>query len=206
MAGGAGDDVFQVDDVHDLVFDAVNGGSDEIYTSVDFRLHAGQEIETLVNVAYWTVVKTAGNEFANRIIGATGTDKIHGGGGDDVIIGGWGADILFGDSGADRFVFNEVWDSGPGVAARDRMMDFTPGEDKIDLSAIDANLTNGTGAGFDDAFTFVGSGPLRHAGDLRAYEAGANTIVAVDLDGNHTPDLQILLAGHLALSATDFVL
>ncbi|QBF34275.1 calcium-binding protein [Thalassococcus sp. S3] len=56
-------------------------------------------------------------------------DNLSGGDGNDILIDGAGEDTLWGGDGADLFVLH--WDD-----ARDRIMDFDPNEDKIDLSAI----------------------------------------------------------------------
>jgi Peptidase M10 serralysin C terminal len=62
---------------------------------------------------------------------------------------------------ADRFQGVGSDDIVNGVKQVDTVSDFTQGEDKIDLSAIDAN---GTLAG-DQAFTFI-SDPASHTGRL----------------------------------------
>ena len=49
-------------------------------------------------------------------------------------MGGYGADTLSGSSGTDKFVYLDIKDTG------DTITDFTPGSDKIDLSAL--HLTN----------------------------------------------------------------
>jgi hypothetical protein len=86
-----------------------------------------------------------GNEFANRIVGGSG---------DDTLSGGLGKDVLAGGDGADKFVFASVADSN--ALARDIILDFAQGSDKIDLSAIDA-----VQGGSDSAFNFVGSAACR---------------------------------------------
>ena len=119
-----------------------------------------------------------GNEFANRIVGGSGYDTLS---------GGLGKDVLAGGDGADKFVFASVADSN--ALARDIILDFAQGGDKIDLSAIDA-----VQGGSDSAFNFVGSAALQNAGDLRAYASGANTVVTADVNGDHAPDLLIRAA------------
>ena len=78
-----------------------------------------------------------------------GNDTFVGGSGNDIITGGAGADTLSGGAGADTFVYTSVADSAASTAANttvtfDTIKDFTTGEDKIDLSAVNTALTGGT--------------------------------------------------------------
>ena len=50
MTGGSGNDIYYVDNAGDQVIEAVGGGSDNVYASVDYTLAAGQEVEALVSV------------------------------------------------------------------------------------------------------------------------------------------------------------
>lgn len=61
------------------------------------------------------------------ILGGAGDDGLSGAGGDDTLIAGPGSDALWGGAGSDVFVF--VADGQP-----DRVMDFQPGQDRIDLA------------------------------------------------------------------------
>ncbi|MNZ25711.1 Poly(beta-D-mannuronate) C5 epimerase 7 [compost metagenome] len=66
----------------------------------------------------------------DSLSGLIGDDALSGGGGNDILDGGQGNDLLSGGTGADSF----VWNSGDtGV---DRITDFTPGEDQLDLSDL----------------------------------------------------------------------
>jgi Ca2+-binding RTX toxin-like protein len=200
LVGGGGDDIFYVDDWRDLVIEGAGGGNDTVRAGGDYRLRAGQEIEALTSAAS-SDSSLSGNEFDNAILGGSGNDIIRGGAGADVLTGGRGRDVLYGGDGDDRFVLVDTADSAVG-GARDIIKDYLAGADKIDLSAIDADILTEA----DNFFNFVGSGPLRHAGDLRAYAAGANTIIAGDSNGDRAADFQILLIGTHLLSSTDFAL
>lgn len=192
MYGGGGNDRYRVDNAGDHVVELANQGTDTVLTSTSYTLEAGSEVEVLRAAVGSAGLALTGNEVNNRIIG---------GGGDDTIQGGAGRDVLTGGAGRDTFVFTALTDSVVGTA-RDKIVDFAEGTDKIDLSAIDAIL--GTPA--DDGFHFVGDGPLKHAGDLRAYVVGANTFIAGDVDGDRHPDFQILLGGVHTIAAGDFIL
>lgn len=64
------------------------------------------------------------------LYGNDGDDRLEGGDGNDLLKGGRGADHLIGGPGRDLFVFAHVSEAGDTIA------DFTPGEDKIDLRAL----------------------------------------------------------------------
>ncbi|MGT8838606.1 cadherin [Vibrio cholerae] len=66
------------------------------------------------------------------ISGGRGNDVLRGDSGNDVLIGGLGNDILTGGSGEDLF----KWVDGDLDGSRDRITDFTIGQDKIDLSEL----------------------------------------------------------------------
>jgi Ca2+-binding RTX toxin-like protein len=124
--------------------------------------------------------------------GSNGYDSLNGGSGNDLLSGGRDGDTLAGGPGADVFVWSSSYlggqyDSG-GVlpsgnidwANMDVVLDFTPGEDKIDVSQVDADATTfGSPTDFLDAFTFIGE----------YYAAGGFTApgqVAYESDGTDT--------------------
>ena len=80
-----------------------------------------------------------GDAGRNTLTGGAGSDGIFGGGGDDVIFGGGGADTLLGGGGADTFAYLQASDSS--AQAYDIIRDFNSGEDRIDLSALNATST-----------------------------------------------------------------
>lgn len=64
--------------------------------------------------------------------GGNGDDSLTGGAGDDTLRGGSGDDTLTGNGGADTFVFEAT-----GAAnGSDTVRDFTPGSDKLDVTAF----------------------------------------------------------------------
>ena len=72
-----------------------------------------------------------GNRGNDRLMGSEGHDTLNGGEGDDWLSGGTGTDTLTGGAGADTFAYF----TGHGS---DTITDFTDGEDKIDLSALES--------------------------------------------------------------------
>ncbi|MDX3977624.1 M10 family metallopeptidase C-terminal domain-containing protein [Shinella sp.] len=149
----------------------------------------------------------SGGRGNDALVGLAGKDRLNGGAGNDWLDGGTGADILTGGSGADTFVFRSAGDIGLSAGTRDRITDFEPGRDRIDLSAIDANGPE-TGHSFTllaKAKAFTGD-----AGDLRWYTTTSSgkaiTVVEGDIDGDKAADFRLELDGKLALSKGDFLL
>jgi trimeric autotransporter adhesin len=125
LIGGAGNDTFVVDDLADVVVEALNGGADLVESTVDFTL--GDHIESL-NLSGDADVDGTGNGLANfingnqganlltgldgndRISGAEGKDTLEGGEGADTLTGGLDNDLYFVDIAADKVV--EAADGG----------------------------------------------------------------------------------------------
>jgi hypothetical protein len=167
---------------------------------------AGNDADLLIGSAHAN--RLAGGRGNDALLGLGGKDRLYGNAGDDRLDGGKGADLLSGGAGADVFVFRSAADIGNRAGARDRITDFTPGRDRIDLSPIDAD-----GAATGDSFTFLaarGKAFTGHAGDLRWYHATEKdkpvTLVAGDIDGDRRADFTLELAGKLLLTKGDFIL
>ncbi|MFC3182149.1 calcium-binding protein [Cypionkella sinensis] len=156
-----------------------------------------------------------GDSGNDTLSSGSGNDLLSGGIGNDVMVGATGADSLFGGAGRDVltgdvgttgsyedvFVFQKISDSANN-ALSDRISDFRIGEDKIDLSVIDARSTTPA----NDAFTFVAGAFTNVAGQLRLQTSGADTFVLGDVNGDGVADFRIVLTGNLALTASDFIL
>ena len=109
MAGGAGDDIYYVDNPGDIVTEAVGGGTDTIYASVDYTLSATTEVEALrANAA--DRVKLTGNAYSHTLVGNIGNDTLVGGAGNDTINGGAGADSMAGGAGNDTYYIDNPGD------------------------------------------------------------------------------------------------
>ena len=158
-----------------------------------------------------------GNELYNILDGASGNDTIVARAERDSLIGGNGADILIGGSGADTFDLNEdgaardvvrylsMTDSSARLKAGvgDTVQGFVLGEDKIDLSAIDANLAKKG----NQAFVFRSEGDFRSkAGEVLIEVSGSDSLVLIDIDGDVAPEMVIRLEGVTGLTAGDFIL
>jgi Ca2+-binding RTX toxin-like protein len=149
----------------------------------------------------------SGGDGDDFLAGFGGSDQIDGGAGMDALYGGAGRDALTGGADADTFHFVSLTDSGTTNVVRDVITDFEAG-DRIDLSRIDANLTNGA---TDDAFAFIGNGVAFTgvAGQLRAYLTTDGQIVEGDVNGDGKADfsIELLDPSHAyTLTQADFVL
>jgi Ca2+-binding RTX toxin-like protein len=133
------------------------------------------------------------------LIGGDGNDQLFGENGHDVLVGGMGTDSLHGGRGKDIFVFTDIAESQPGPG-RDSIEDFIRGEDKIDVSRIDA-----IAGGSNDAFVFIGTAGFTAAGQLRQFESGQGIIVEGDVTGDGKADFQITVQTQVMLSHEDFV-
>ncbi|MBV7565535.1 M10 family metallopeptidase C-terminal domain-containing protein [Pseudomonas sp. PDM27] len=210
LAGGLGNDTYYVDNVLDVISesaDAVSGGVDTIISSVSRTLGNYQETLTLSGTAAINGTGNGlnntlvGNSAANVLDGGSGNDSLSGGEGNDRLIGGAGKDTLVGGNGNDIFDFNALSEMGVTSATWDVLSGFVRGQDKIDLSTLDANLATAA----NDAF----SGTLL-ASTANFTAAGQLKLVSGVLYGNTdvdvTAEFAIQLTGITSLAAGDFFL
>lgn len=140
--------------------------------------------------------------------GSFGNDTLVGSSGNDVLFGSFSADVLTGGQGADIFQYSTTQESTGvfnGSSGVDKINDFTVGQDKIDLSpvdAIDSLLGN-------QAFTFLDN-PARHKGDwfglVWSVTSGGQTTISASTDADAEAELQIVIPQTLHLHASDFIL
>lgn len=145
-----------------------------------------------------------GNGNGNWLFGGDGRDWLIGQAGNDVLQGGIGGDALVGGAGADIFWYRDAADSGVSDLARDQIVDFTRGSDRIDLTDIDAN----TIASGNQNFIFIGTaGFTGVAGQLRYFGGSDALFVNGDLNGDRVADFAITITGGAGnLAAGDFFL
>ena len=209
LIGGLGNDAYYLRDIGpdgrvvDFVTELANQGTDGVQTSVTVNLNEARFANIENGYVIGAVATNLGGNAANNVlVGNDAANSIYGLGGRDVMRGGLGADKFF-------YLFNA--DTGKTAATRDLIQDFTPGTDKIDLSALDANgaaAGNGTfqfqvtqGA----AFTGV-AGQLHFLWQDLAATANDKTIIEGDFNGDKVADFQIELTVLKTLLGTDFVL
>lgn len=152
-----------------------------------------------------------GSVAANTLSGENGNDTIYGGGGNDRIYGDIGNDRLFGGAGEDRirgsdgkdvmtgggnhdyFTFGDSAHSGVGADKRNRITDFQPDLDKLDLSEI-------------GGLSFIGTAGFSGDGQVRYVHETGQTIVKVNLIGSSGAEMEIELDGILVLTGDSFAL
>ena len=130
------------------------------------------------------------------LIGGNGADTISGGDGNDSITGGAGEDVLTGGNGIDFFIFSDITHSTNDANA-DHITDFASGADQLDLSGITAGNA-----------TYIGSAAFSGtAMEVRAADNGSgDMVVRVDVDGDGSADMEIILDSITGVTASDFIL
>ena len=217
LAGGLGDDVYIIRDQQDSIVEDAGGGQDLVRTYDSYALPDWVEDMYMFNAAIEGTGNARnnhifGNAASNTIMGllgddvldgGAGTDSIDGGEGNDRIIGGIGEDILTGGAGADEFRFKDG-DLRVKGSRIETIMDFNGDEgDVLDFRTMDADSTSD---GHQD-FAFVGTDAFSgHAGELRYEQAGGDTFLYGDTDGDGVADFQMMLVGQHDLRQADFVL
>jgi Ca2+-binding RTX toxin-like protein len=210
LAGGTGDDLYIVDNAADVVNEAANAGVDTVFAGSSYTL--GANLEKLV-IDNSTGATATGNNLANDISttngndvlnGLAGNDTLSGNAGTDTLIGGSGKDVLTGGAGNDVMKYNALADSKGTAATHDAINAFDH-NDRIDLSAIDANSKVAGNQAFTFHANFTG-----HAGEVQFDQLATNSfLIQADVDGDGQADFSLSLStapGFGTVHASDFVL
>lgn len=124
-----------------------------------------------------------------------------GGSGADKLVATEGVDELTGGAGKDRFIFADAMSRDQAVMVRDVVTDFVSGQDRIDLSRIDANSTQLGNQKFSVVSSFSGT-----AGQLWVASSGSDTVLSGDVNGDSLADFTILLSGVATVTTADLIL
>lgn len=181
LTGGAGDDVFILDQAGDSVTELAGGGNDMVQSPMSYVLGANLEYLLLLEGA---AIDGTGNALNNLLIGNSMTNVLSGADGFDTLIGGGGGDTLTGGAGDDTFLFNAALGGGNV----DIVTDFGAG-DFIALSAAIFNGIGGAGSGMN-AGAFVAGNNALDADDRILYDQGAGALY-YDADGSGVTDAQL---------------
>ena len=101
MTGGAGNDIYFVDNAGDVVVENAGQGNDAVFSTAHLALSAN--VETLV-LQGGADLQGFGNGLANSLFGNTGNNLLDGGAGADTMAGGAGDDVFFVDAAGDVVV------------------------------------------------------------------------------------------------------
>lgn len=197
MDGGTGNDIYVVDNAGDVVTELANAGTDTVQSNITHTLSANVENLVLTGVG---AINGTGNALANRIETNDGQNVLTGGAGADVF-------AFFGGTTADPTI-----STGATAATRDRITDGQ-GNDRIDLSAIDASRTGGADNNDNDAFSGITFGTVFAANSpgqlLYRHETIGGvgyTIVEGNTDNDIQAEFQIELVGTFTLVNSNFIL
>ena len=208
LVGGAGNDLYYVDNSNDTVIEVVGEGIDSVISSVNWTL-MNTQVEHLTLTGMVATTAT-GNELANTLIGngaanllsgQADNDTLKGMAGNDQLAGGLGNDLLTGGSGQDIFVF----DTAPNATTNlDTITDFVVVDDTIRLE--NGVFTALTATGSLGVANFCLGAAALDANDFVLYNS-VTGFLSYDADGSgSTAAVQIALLGKgLALTNADFV-
>jgi Ca2+-binding RTX toxin-like protein len=217
ISSGAGNDIVTGSTGDDVIVggagaDTLNGGA-----GIDTLSYVGSTAAVVIDLGSNTATggdatgdmisnfeNIMGSSASDILTGNAGDNTIWGGAGNDRITGAAGFDTLYGQLGNDIFDFNAISESAVGFYS-DTIADFVKGQDKIDVTTIDAN----TALAGDQNFIFVGTTAFSGvAGQLR-YDTSIGdgyTHIFGDINGDRIADFEIRLNGAFTLVATDFIL
>lgn len=230
LRGGAGNDVYRVESASaPTIVETAGQGIDTVQLAGGLDYALGPNVENLKVLDYVQTTQTyhlagnglantiVGNENAERIIGGAGNDRLFGGGGNDtiyggdgndVIVGGTGADTMYGGAGADRFVYTFGGDAGNWDTSHLDFIADWESRDRIDLSAIDANLAVAGNQAFNVISVFGTPAGDQPPGTVVLAGFGGELYVNVYISGGSDPDMTISLwsqAGESALTADNII-
>ena len=174
LIGGTGNDTYVVDNVGDVINEALTtGGTDLVQSSITWALTDGSNLENLT-LTGTSIINGTGNSLNNTITGnaanntltgsdgndnlsgLSGIDTLTGGNGDDTLAGGAGNDVLTGNSGNDKFLYNTNATFATSAVGIDTITDFTSGIDKIVLDKTTfKTITSAVGTGFSITSEFA---------------------------------------------------
>jgi len=124
-----------------------------------------------------------GGDGDDTLIGGFGNDVFDGGAGNDILTGGGNLDVLIGGAGFDRFQYFSPIEGG------DLILDFTSGEDRIDISA--SGFGSGLSTGFLATSSFVLGSSALDENDRFIYNDRTGQLF-FDQDGSGSSSQQLL--------------
>ena len=148
MFGGAGDDIYVVDDAHDLVTESASEGVDTVQSTISYAL--GDHLEN-ISLTGGNAIHGTGKGLSNVLFGNDGANALNGDAGDDLLDGRAGVDVMAGGTGHDTYVVDD---------AADLIIVFTDaGSDTVQSS-----ITHGLAANVEN-LTLTGTAAINGTGN-----------------------------------------
>ena len=207
MVGGAGNDIYIVDNAGDVVVENPGAGIDEVRTTLaSYTLGANVENLTFTGTGAFTGTGNEldnvihGGDGGNSLYGLAGNDTLYGGAGADYLDGGTGADTMAGGAGNDIYIVDNVGDvvvenAGQGIdEVRTTLASYTLGANVENLTFTGTGAFTGTGNELDNVIRAGDGGSYLYglAGNDTLYGgAGADY-----LDGGTGADTMVGGAGN----------
>ncbi|QMS87343.1 cadherin-like domain-containing protein [Nostoc edaphicum CCNP1411] len=173
LVGGDGDDIYTVDNLSDVIFEAASVGIDLVNSAVSWVL--GDNLENLTLTGSKVINGTGnsldniltGNGGANILSGEGGNDSLFGGSGNDTLLSGAGDDILDGGAGIDSLVGgagNDIYTvdnlsdiivegSNAGTDLVNSSVSWVLGNNLENLTLTGTKVINGTGNSLNNILT-----------------------------------------------------
>jgi Ca2+-binding RTX toxin-like protein len=177
MHGGKGNDIYIVDNAHDLIVEFAGEGIDLIKSSVSYSVSGNVENLTLTGS---DDLFASGDKFNNVLTGNDGNNILNGGDGKDTLIGGKGDDTYFINDLEDKIVETLSNAAGGGIDTVKTSVDFSlaglANVDNITVTTVlDVDLTG-------NAQHNVLIGGLGH----NVLDGGAGADLMQGMEGNDT--------------------
>ena len=185
----------------------IRGGSTPLIGLESLTFNGGGGNDTLDGSAANGPLLGRGEAGDDLLTGGSGNDVLQGGAGNDVLVGGLGLDVLTGGTSADvfRFLTTDDLASANAGGRADTITDFSrASRDRIDLSAIDADVT----ALGNQAFLFA------NGLQFVRYQPGTVTTTvdqdrgqtSISLDTGVGATTLLVAPGRIEFTAADFIL
>jgi Ca2+-binding RTX toxin-like protein len=171
LEGLAGNDTYVVNNIGDVVVEALNAGTDLVNASVSYTLSANVENLTLSGT---TAINGTGNDLANTLTGNSAANVLDGGLGADTMVGGAGNDTYYVDNIGD--VTTEAASAGTDTVVSS--ITWTLGTNLENLTLSGTSAINATGNTLANVLT-------GNAGD-NALNGGTGADTMVGGAGNDT--------------------